>query len=51
MNTAAWIVIILLILIIIVLPIIPRENCISVLGQNIACTTKHISIADLILGK
>ena len=51
MNSAAWIVVILLIVIIMVLPIIPKENCVTVLGQNVACTTQHVSIVQLIFGK
>jgi hypothetical protein len=51
MNYATWIVVILLIVIIMVLPIIPKENCIQVLGQNVACTTEHVSIIQLIFGK
>ncbi len=51
MSPAAWIIIILLIIIIIVLPIIPKENCVQVLGQNVVCTTQHVSIAQLIFGK
>ena len=51
MNSAMWIVIILLIVIIMVLPIIPKENCVEVLGQNVACTTEHVSIVQLIFGK
>jgi hypothetical protein len=51
MNSAMWIVVILLIIIIMVLPIIPKENCVQVLGQNLACTTQHVSIVQLIFGK
>jgi hypothetical protein len=51
MNSAVWIIVILLIVIIMVLPIIPKENCVQVLGQNVACTTQHVSIAQLIFGK
>ncbi len=51
MNSAVWIIVILLIVIIMVLPIIPKENCVQVLGQNVVCTTQHVSIAQLIFGK
>jgi hypothetical protein len=51
MSSAKWIVVILLIVIIMVLPIIPKENCVQVLGYKVACTTEHVSIAQLIFGK
>ena len=51
MSTAAWIVIILLIIIVMVLPIVPKENCVNLLGQNVACVTEHVSIIQLIFGK
>ncbi len=51
MNSATWIIIILLVVIIMILPIIPKENCVQVLGQNVVCTTQHVSIAQLIFGK
>ncbi len=51
MGLAGWIVVILLIIIIAVLPIIPKENCVNLLGQNVACISQHVSILDLILGK
>ena len=50
MSKAIWIVIILLIIIIMVLPIIPVENCASLLGYNVACETHNVSILQLILG-
>jgi hypothetical protein len=51
MSTAAWIIILLLIVIIMVLPIIPKENCVQVMGYNVVCNAQHVSIAQLILGK
>jgi hypothetical protein len=51
MSSAKWIVAILLIIIIMVLPIIPKENCVQLLGYNVACTTQHVSIIELIFGK
>jgi hypothetical protein len=51
MSTAAWIAIILLIIIVMVLPIVPKENCVNLLGQNVACVTEHVSIIQLIFGK
>jgi hypothetical protein len=51
MDSAKWIVIILLIIIIAVLPIVPKENCLNLLGQNVTCVTEHVSIVQLIFGK
>jgi len=44
-------VVIALIILVVILPIIPKENCASLLGVKIACVTRHVSIVQLILGK
>ncbi|MCE8424374.1 MAG: hypothetical protein J5U17_01175 [Candidatus Methanoperedens sp.] len=51
MSPATWIVIILLIIIVMVLPVVPKENCVNFLGQNVVCVTEHVSIIQLIFGK
>ena len=47
---SSWI-IVLLIIIIAVLPIIPIENCASILGYDVACITEHVSVVQLLFGK
>ncbi len=50
-NIGVWMFVILLVIIITVLPIIPKENCIQILGHNVSCTTQHVSIIQLILNR
>lgn len=51
MGLTGLIILILLIIIIMALPIIPKENCVRLLGYNVACTTQYISIIQPIFGK
>ncbi len=50
MSKAIWIVIILLIIIVMVLPIVPVEDSVQILGRTVMSETRHVSILELILG-
>jgi len=50
MGLGTWLVVILLIAIIMVLPIIPVEDSVQLLGHTVLSETRHVSILELFLG-
>lgn len=48
-NGLIAIILIIVIVIIIFVPIFPYEECAKLLGYNVACVTKHVSLLEVLL--